>query len=129
MKDAETFYIGWQGQMPDYYWKRIRPFIILCIAAIPVLAFVLVYYQRPFNDHVFELGQQTEMQGTLFTDPVPMLIVDPEQVPRGFSNSVLLVNFGKFGAEASLDLLPELSNGIEVVMKGTLIYGDGKSLA
>lgn len=124
------FYIGWQEEMPPSNKRFIRNTLIGIFLLIPILVFAVVSFQKPMNHHHFEFGTQTELMGIYYAEPVPILMVE-SGVPEGFSKEVLLVGFGKFGAEAIIaDIEKEHGTltGKEVKLKGTLIYGDGVTL-
>ncbi len=124
------FYIGWQEEMPPSNKRFLKRTIIALFVLIPVLVFVLVSLQRPFNHHYFEFGTLTELTGIYVSDPVPMLIAT-NGVPEGFSKNVLIVGFGKFGAEGIIGAIEEEHGSLEskeVTFSGTMIYGDGVTL-
>lgn len=124
---SEEFYIGWQEEMPPQNKGFIKKILIGIFLLIPILAFELVNMQKPFNHHQFEFGTLTELTGIYHNDPVPIL----EVLNEDSTAYVLLVGFGKFGAE---EIISEIKkehgefNGKEVTFNGTLIYGDGITL-
>ena len=124
------FYIGWQEEMPASTKSFIRNILLGIFVLIPVLVFAVVNFQKPMNHHNFEFGTSTQLTGIYNSEPFPMLHV-LSGVPEGFSKDVLLVGFGKFGAD---EIISDIENkngnldGKEVTIKGTLIYGDGITL-
>ena len=130
MRD-KGFFIGWKAEVPEdiseYYHRLKWPFFL----ALPILIFLLVWMQEPFNDHQFELGTLTEVTGIYYDYPVPILVADAGSLRKDLSSTILLVGYGKFGANG---ILKELStqhgslNGKKITLSGTLIYGDGKTL-
>lgn len=132
-KDVEAFYIGWQSDMPKPYKKRVRLFLYSILGLTLLTSVFLVNFQKPFSKGIFELGNLTELEGTLFMTPVPILkIKDNDQSDQ--VRSILLIGFGKMGAEkdfrdyaASNTSLGDL-NGSKVRLKGTLIYDQDKTL-
>lgn len=124
------FYIGWQEEMPPSHKSFIRNILIGIFVLIPILVFAVVSFQKPMNHHHFEFGTITELTGVYHAEPFPMLEVS-SGVPEGFSKSVLLVGFGKFGAQGIIaDIEKEHGKltGKEAKLNGTLIYGDGVTL-
>ncbi|MCG8374487.1 MAG: hypothetical protein MI700_13180 [Balneolales bacterium] len=126
----QEFYIGWQDEMPQGNRSFLRKVIIAVFVLIPVIVFITVSFQKPFSDHQFEFGTQTELTGIYYPEPFPMLVVE-EGIPEGFSNHVLLVGLGKFGARGILENIESEEAGLyakQVTLNGTLIYGDGVTL-
>jgi hypothetical protein len=94
---------------------------------------LLIYFQlhkRNFRLQIFEYGKLTEVKGIYYNNPVPLLKVFDK---NNLSITIPLVGYGKHGAEtAIMELEKEKGvslNGKEVTLKGTLIYGDGKTLS
>lgn len=130
----DEFYIGYLPEAPGSYAKAVRKFIVFVFVLTGVVAFVLVNNQKGFRNSTFELGQQTEVKGILSFDPIPML-----KVPVGMGvdgqqkfKRLMLIGFGKFGAEATLATMAESSGqeleGKLLTLEGTLIYYNGKTL-
>jgi hypothetical protein len=131
MKKEKPFYIGWQEDMPKEYKSTIKKFIILIFIALPILAFSIIYAQKGFNNHQFELGKSTELTGIYHSSPIPVLEVLKTEMKSDLSNYVMLVGYGKFGAEGIMENIEALKgdlNGRRVTLKGTMIYGDGKAI-
>lgn len=130
----DEFYVGYQAKAPAAYARRIRLFIFGLLLAIPLLTFVITKSESDFLTSTFELGQLTELEGVLTMEPVPMLKMNYGNDVKGnpVYQSVLLIGFGKFGAEATIAAIEEKMDkkleGKRVRLKGTLIYHDGKTL-
>ncbi|MFV1884513.1 MAG: hypothetical protein ACMZ7B_08500 [Balneola sp.] len=127
---SEEFYIGWQEEMPPSNKRFIKRMLIGLFILIPLFLMYGILFQKPFNHHHFEFGTITELTGVYYDNPFPILIVEDE-VPGGFSKEVLLVGFGKFGAERIISGIEGSQgslNGKEVTFRGTLIFGDGVTL-
>ncbi len=123
----DEFYIGWQDEMPPSNKRFIRRILVGAFVLIPILVFGVVSKQKQFNHHHFEFGTISELTGIYHEEPVPIL----EVAEGDTSEFVLLVGFGKFGAEEIIsDLETEHGelDGKEVTFKGTRIYGDGVTL-
>lgn len=128
---SDEFFIGWNPKTPKRQSAFLRSKVILIFAIIPLIVWAFVYAQKPFNDHQFELGHISSLSGQLFLSPVPHLLADEGQMPDGMNAEVLLVAYGKFGAETVIEPLyqkNQLGEGDRVRLNGTLIHGDGKTL-
>jgi len=123
----DEFYIGYQDETPLRI-KKFRRLNIACIATIIILmAVVFSWNQNQFKNSTFELDEITEVEGFLYARPVPMLRM---KTGKSMKNIVLL-GFGKLGAEAKLkelkDQLGESIEGKKMKIKGSLIYYNGKT--
>lgn len=131
MKD--DFYIGWQDKSPKSYAKTTQLFIGLLLVVVPLTAFLLVKYQKDFSTSNFEFGKTTEIEGILIKKPIPMLRLEAGITADGKPTyqNILLVAFGKRGAKGDIMAMESQKGDLEgqlVRLKGTLIYGDGKTL-
>jgi hypothetical protein len=131
MKDE--FYIGWQNKAPKSFSKRTKLFVIVVLVVLPLIALGIVFSQNKFNNHVFEYGNLRTIEGTLYTNPVPYLLVDEGYFPDSITDSraILLIGFGKFGAEQTIAKIEKEHGSIagkRVQLSGTLIYGDRRAL-
>lgn len=131
MSDKKDFYIGWQDKMPASSQGFLKRFLIAVLLFILIMVFLVVKFQNPFNNFQFEFGNTKEFTGIYHQNPVPILELNADAVPEGFSTSVLLVGYGKFGAEGIMNKIQqeqEVIDGKQVTLRGTLIYGDGKTV-
>ena len=96
--NKKDFFIGWDNAMPKQSRKDIRRLLLASGIGFLVLAFILVKYSKPFNDHSFELGNVQLFSGVFYSDPFPVLILDEGQSPITGVNQALLVGYGKYGA-------------------------------
>jgi hypothetical protein len=131
MSDKNDFYIGWKNEMPPKSKSLIKKILIPLFVFAPILFLVIVLLQKPFNNHLFEFGTTSEITGTYFHTPFPMLIADDQMVKEGLSKDILLVGYGKFGAEGTMNLIQEKNgnlNGKKITLQGTLTYGGGKTI-
>lgn len=122
----DPFYIGWQDQAPQTYAVTTRNFILTVLVVFVSVVSALVISQRGFDGSVFELGKISTLEGVLIESPAPILQIKENGKRKG----VLLVGFGKHGAEATLQVI-ETEIGKQIVGKrvklaGTLIYYQGK---
>jgi hypothetical protein len=128
------FYIGWMGKSPQTYSRHIKKVALVLGCLVVIAGITLAIQQRKFSTASFEFGQLTEITGTYHQAPVPAIKVKTEQDAFGRTSyiTIPLVGYGKFGAEGVIESLQKekntLLNGKEVVIKGTLLYSDGKTL-
>ena len=131
MKEKDEFYIGYLDEMPEGNGRFLKKVLMPVFIFIPILVLVVVFFQRPFNSNIFEFGTITEITGTYYASPVPMLVADEGSLEGSLSTDVVLVGYGKFGATGIIKSLEEkngILNGKKVKIAGTLIHGEGKTL-
>lgn len=131
MKRKAPFFVGWSGELPEAQRSIIRKWLIGIFLFIPVLSYLLVTAQKPFNNHIFNFGNVTLHSGIYHAQPVPILEVTDGSLPDSVSKSVLLVGFGKFGAEGIMSEIEKQEGSLDkqqITLQGTLIYGDGKAV-
>lgn len=121
-------YVGYQPKAPAGFRRPLRLILIVIAVVLVVSAVSIVTFQHPFSSATFEYGQLTEIDGILDLHPVPRLILHAEASPK----SILLVGFGKVGAEGTIEAMENkhkmLLDNRNVRLRGTLIYGEGKTL-
>lgn len=125
------FFIGWQEGMPSSNKVFLKRVIIAFLILLAVIIISLVLLQKPYNNHIFQLGTLSNISGTYYEQPVPVLLADEEELPEGFAKEIMLVGFGKFGAEGIMNEIEKTQgtlNGKNITLSGTLISGDGKTL-
>jgi hypothetical protein len=128
MNNSE-FYIGWMPKAPTGFAKHVKRILLILFTVAVIVGYLLSTSQKKFSTASFEFGKLTEIKGVYYNSPVPMLKVFDK---NNLSITIPLVGYGKHGAEtASMELEKEKKvslDGKEVTLKGTLIYGDGKTL-
>ena len=128
------FYIGWQPKAPGSYSKSIRRYLLLVFPLVMVAAILLALSQKKFSTGTFEFGTLTEVKGIYFNEPVPCLkVVNGKDIWGNYSYiTIPLLGFGKHGAEGIIaDIEKEKRVSLdqkEIILKGTLLYNDGKTL-
>jgi hypothetical protein len=133
MKNDE-FYIGWMRKAPKSFAMTIKKYLLVLLPVIIVLGALLSLSQKKFDTGNFEFGRLTEVKGIYFNTPVPNLkIINGKDIWRNDSYiTVPLIGYGKHGADGVMDELQKEQNasfiGKEIVLKGTLLYNDGKLL-
>src|SRR6187549_613179 len=127
--NQQDFYIGWMPKAPRSFAKHVKKLLLILFPVALSIAYLLSTSQKKFSTASFEFGKLTEVKGFYYSNPVPMLKVFNK---NNLSITIPLVRYGKHGAEmAIMELEKEKGvslNGKEVILKGTLIYGDGKTL-
>lgn len=128
MNNSE-FYIGWMPKAPTGFAKHVKRILLILFTVAVIVGYLLSTSQKKFSTASFEFGKLTEIKGVYYNSPVPMLKVFDK---NNLSITIPLVGYGKHGAEtAIMELEKEKKvslDGKEVTLKGTLIYGDGKTL-
>ena len=133
MKNDE-FYIGWMRKAPKSFATTIKKYVLVLLPVIVVLGALLSLSQKKFDTGNFEFGKLTEVKGIYFNTPVPNLKVISGKDIWGNDNyiTVPLIGYGKHGADGIMEELQKEQNtsfiGKEIVLKGTLLYNDGKLL-
>jgi len=124
MNNSE-FYIGWMANAPKTFAKHVKKVLFILFPVALVVGYLLSTNQKKFSKSNFDFGKLTEIKGIYYNRPVPMLKVNDEL-------TIPLVGYGKHGAETAIMELEKEKvvslNGKEVILKGTLIYGNGKTL-
>lgn len=128
------FYIGWMAKAPQGFVKYVKRVLLILFPAALIVALLLASYQKKFSAGNFEYGKLTEVRGVYYSQPVPVLkVVNGKDIWGNLSYiTIPLVGYGKHGAEtAIMEIEKEKKttlNGKEVILKGSLIYSDGKTL-
>ena len=122
--DDGAFYIGWMAKAPKSFAKHVKIVLLILFPVALIIGYLLSTNQKKFSSAIFEFEKTREFKGVYYNSPVPMLVTPGLTMP--------LVGYGKHGAEtAIMEIEKEKNvslNGKEVTLKGTLIYGDGKTL-
>lgn len=130
----EEFYIGWMGKAPKSFATTIKKFVFFLLPTIIVIGVLLALSQKKFGSGNFEFGKLTEVKGIYFNTPVPNLRVISGKNIWGDENfiTIPLIGYGKHGADGIMDVLQKEQHttfiGKEIILKGTLLYNDGKLL-
>ena len=125
----QEFYIGWMPRAPRTFAKHVKMVLLIIFPLALILVYFLATAQKKFSSANFEYGKLTELTGIYFNTPVPLLkVYDKNREPV----TIPLVGYGKHGAEPAVmeienDMKTSL-NGRKVTLKGTLLYGDGKTI-
>ncbi len=131
---SDEFYVGYLPEAPKETAFIIRKVISISIVITIIIVSILVWCQKEFSSSNFEYGVNTEVEGYIFIEPIPHLLVPLGKDIDGkeIYQTVLLVGSGKAGASETIyqleKNLPKKLNGSNVRLNGYLIYGDGKAL-
>lgn len=131
---TDEFYVGYMPDAPKKTASVVKRVILTIGLLVVCISLVLVYFQKEFGSATFEYGINTTIEGYIFTEPVPHLVLQMGSTADGkeiFQN-ILLVGFGKAGAEEVIENLQKKVGksliGSKVKVSGFMIYGDGKAL-
>jgi hypothetical protein len=133
MKQDE-FYIGWMPKSPTTFARHIKKVLIAMAVAVLTAGIVLAISQKKFGTGTFEFGRLTEIKGIFYSTPVPLLKVSNgnDLFGRPSFITVPLIGYGKSGAGGVITAIEKQEHisldKREVVLKGTLLYNDGKLL-
>lgn len=126
MKPKQELYIGWQDHLPSGSRNLIRTFLVVIFGLMILIASLLVIRQNQFASSQYQIGKITEHQGYLFSLPRPTLV---QVADNGDRTSILLVSYGKFGADEDLRIWyqdhPEAARGSMVKINGTTATFNG----
>jgi len=120
---SDEFYIGWRETSPPGFARRTRSAAVTLLVLAIALGALVGASQSTLPPAVFEFGVARDFQGTLVERPYPMLRVRRPGAGAGWSR-YLLVGPGKHGA----DELFEGLDGYSVLLRGTLVHHDGRTL-
>ena len=125
---TDDFYVGYLSEASTKTARFVKKIIFQLFLLAMVLAFVFVSNQERFSGGIFEFGNLTTLEGTLVKKPIPILLIED----GGVSQSVVLLGFGKYGAEQTIAQM-EADQGVnlegqKLKLEGTLIYHDGMTL-
>jgi hypothetical protein len=118
------FYVGYLPKAPAGIARRIQVLVVLLFIITALAAMVFARAQRTFAPSVFEYGKVRTFEGTMETNPYPILIAgEPGSVePR--ASQYLLVAEGKHGADRQAAGL----SGKRVQLRGTKIDRDNQTM-
>lgn len=128
MAEKDEFYIGYVDSVGRQTKKSIRTFILVTIGAVVLFAFLFAFFQRPAVNSSFDFDTPTKVTGTYHEMPYPMLRVE---LAENTHKNILLLGFGKFGANSYLKDLRNKEGSLEgkrLSIEGNLIYYNGKTL-
>jgi hypothetical protein len=131
---SDEFFIGWMPKTPTGFAKQVKKVLIVLLFAVIAAGILLAVSQKKFGTGNFEFGKLTEIKGIYFNKPVPFLkVINGKDIFGNLSYiTVPLIGFGKSGADGTINDIEKAKNislnKKEVMLKGTLLYNDGKLL-
>jgi hypothetical protein len=130
----DEFYIGYLPKASEKIARFVKVVSFLFLVLLIFGAYVMVTNQKVISNGTYEYGDLTEIEGLLYTEPAPFLKVVEGKDIHGdlIYKNILLINFGKFGADESLQKIKAKSGGdlskVWVKLRGTLIFHNGVTL-
>jgi hypothetical protein len=118
------FYVGYLPKAPVWIARRIQVVVVLLFIFVAIAAIVFARVQRTFAPSVFEYGKVGTFEGTIETNPYPILIVAEPGSAGPRASQYLLVAGGKHGADSQVGAF----NGKHVQLRGTKIYRDNHTM-
>lgn len=128
MKKKDEFYIGYVDAVGKETQRSIKRFVLIAMGSLLVGAVLFGFFQREATNSAFDFDTSTKISGTYYEAPYPMLRVE---LAENTFKDVLLLGFGKFGANSYLDEIKKSDgniNGKHLTIEGNLIYYNGKTL-
>lgn len=128
MEKQDEFYIGYANSVGERTKGTLKRFVFFAVGALVLGAFLFAFFQRPAANSAFDFDTSTKVSGVYQEMPYPMLRV---KLAENTFKNVLLLGFGKFGANTYLDELKQKEkdlNGKHLTIEGNLIYYNGKTL-
>lgn len=133
MKQEDEFYIGYYPDAPKNIATTVKIVVAILAAIVVLVAVIITHSEKQMPTSQFEYGTLTELEGVVYSQPVPMLrvLTGTDVNGQAIYKSILLVNFLKHGAAPLLDAykkrgMTEAQSTVK--LRGTLIYHDGVTL-
>ena len=124
----DEFYIGYSNRIGSKTRRLLRNYVLIVLILILGVGFSFSYFQKPAANSSFDFTSSTQLTGTYHESPYPMIRISLEE---NTFKDILLLGFGKFGANPYLDLIKEEEGNLEgkqLTIEGNLIYYNGKTL-
>ncbi|MEP7109341.1 MAG: hypothetical protein ABI760_15210 [Ferruginibacter sp.] len=133
-REEDAFYIGWMPKAPFSIADHVKKLLFILFPLALVIGLLIASFQKKFSTANFEFGKLTEVKGIYFNKPVPVIKVICGKDSWGNASflTIPLVGYGKYGAETALMEIERQKNislnQMELTLRGTLLYSDGKTL-
>jgi len=130
----DEFYVGYLPVMPRMTRLFLKKTVIAIFLVMALICGLIVLNQRMFTTNNFEYGIPSKLEGVIYTEPVPRLVINlgVDQHGNKIFKTILLVGYGKSGADQAIQSIEaKLGRSIvgkRIALNGYLIYGDGKAL-
>nr|WP_298791278.1 hypothetical protein [uncultured Allomuricauda sp.] len=128
MENKDEFYIGYVDHLGEGTKRTTKRFVLSAIGILLLGAILFGFFQKEAANSAFDFNAPTKVSGTYQEAPYPMLRV---KLGEDTFKNVLLLGFGKFGANSYLDDIKQKEgnlNGKHLTIEGNLIYYNGKTL-
>lgn len=128
MENNDEFYIGYMDHLGEGTKRTTKRFVLSSIGILLLGAILFGFFQKEAVNSAFDFNAPTKVSGTYQETPYPMLRV---KLGEDTFKNVLLLGFGKFGANSYLDDIKQKEgnlNGKHLTIEGNLIYYNGKTL-
>lgn len=128
MEKKDEFYIGYVDHLGEGTKRTTKRFALFAIGILLLGAILFGLFQKEAVSSAFDFNAPTKVSGTYQEAPYPMLRV---KLGEDTFKNVLLLGFGKFGANPYLDDIKQKEgnlNGKRLTIEGNLIYYNGKTL-
>ncbi|MGI9544748.1 MAG: hypothetical protein ACR2MX_15910 [Cyclobacteriaceae bacterium] len=124
------FYVGYLPKAPATYTRLVRLFVVAILVAIPLIAFLLVRFQKGFATSTYDYANLTELTGVLIRNPFPALQINVSDTQGNeIVQTIPLVAFGKKGAPDELGPQYDVdAPQKQLSVTGNLIFYDGKTM-
>jgi hypothetical protein len=130
--ERDEFFIGYLPNAPAETAKFLRTTILASGILIVLIGVSLSLSQREFSSAEFEFGKFTTVEGIISKSPVPHIkLMGSDQSEKRNYQMVLLVSFGKWGADKTLATFENGLGNLEgsfVRLPGQRIFAHGKML-
>ncbi len=121
------FYIGYLPKGPKRNMRFVLGVVIFLFIVSMFFGWIIAMSQDKINNGSYEYGNLTELEGVIFNEPVPTLRILSRDSSQ--QKDIILINFGKFGAETSIQAFEKRMGGPAenyiAKVRGTLVYQDG----
>lgn len=130
----DEFYIGYLPKVPKKIARFVKVASFLMLSILIFGAYIMVANQEVISNGIYEYGELTEIEGLLYTEPAPFLkVIEGKDIDGNIIHkNILLINFGKFGADKSVQKIKAKLGGdlskVWVKLRGTLIFHNGVTL-
>lgn len=125
----KEFYVGYLPNAPENLGQWLKKTISYVVVILILGSVVFGISQEQLPGITFEYGEYSEVSGFIVKSPFPTLYIPS---PDGKTyKSILLVNFGKLGAQGLVENWAISNQGLDgkmISLRGTLIYYDGISV-
>ena len=131
-QDKDPFFIGWREKTPQSYTQIVKPFLLLLVPFVLLVAFLMNFGRLPAENAsaTYEFGELTTVEGVLINKPVPMLRMNLKEGGKDVVQHLILVDALKFSAANTIKAMEEKAKtSLEnkaIRLEGTRSYFEGK---